>query len=177
MKQTPSTEELLRACVCDRDALEALYNAEKARVFAFALSLLSDYALAEDALQETFIRLPRAARRFSTDSGGRAFLLEICRRTCRELRRGARRTGQDEVPEDVASPESPLEDVLTVQGLIGALNDRLRPVVVLHLYHELTFVEIAALLKLPASTVKSHWKRALAILRQELRGTYEDLSN
>jgi RNA polymerase sigma factor (sigma-70 family) len=52
--------------------------------------------------------------------------------------------------------------------LILRLPERRRVIVVLHFYEDLALVEIASLLGIPASTVRSDLRRALATLRKEL---------
>ena len=176
MNSEASLEALLLACPQDSTALERIFLTEKRCVFAFAYSILSDYALAEDAVQETFLRLPRAARKFHSAHGGRNFLLEITKRVSMELLRKHRNfSRQETLPEELAGREVPLEDIFTVQSLLSGLDRNKREVIVLHLYHEMSFPMIARLLSVPESTVKSRWQKALVLLRERLGGSYETL--
>jgi RNA polymerase sigma factor (sigma-70 family) len=54
-----------------------------------------------------------------------------------------------------------------VNQLLRELNDKQRQIVVMHCCCELTFKEIAHIMKSPESTVKSRYKKAIAILQEK----------
>jgi RNA polymerase sigma-70 factor (ECF subfamily) len=68
--------------------------------------------------------------------------------------------------------EAPREEQLyeddAVWQALGQLNPKLRTVVVLRYYWDLSYAEITQILNLPLGTVKSRLNRALLILREEL---------
>ncbi len=77
--------------------------------------------------------------------------------------------GLDDIPEPAATgimPDLMLRDKL--RGLVGALPEKARMVVVLRYQEDLAPAEIAELLEMPVSTVKSHLHRSLALLRGRL---------
>lgn len=86
MKANAEIERLLLACPGDMGALEQLYRLMKRDIFAFAYSLLGDVPLAEDCVQETFARLPRAAARLRNPGSGKAFVFAVARHAAMELR-------------------------------------------------------------------------------------------
>src|SRR5581483_10575972 len=81
-----------------REALRAIYLAHKDEVFGFLVKLLRDRHLAEDALQESFVRVHAAADRYDPARPLRPWLFEIVRNTALELLRRRRKTE----PEDAA---------------------------------------------------------------------------
>ena len=84
MKANAEIERLLLACPGDMGALEQLYRLMKRDIFAFAYSLLGDVPLAEDCVQETFARLPRAAARLRNPGSGKAFVFAVARHAAME---------------------------------------------------------------------------------------------
>ena len=147
MKANAEIERLLLACPGDMGALEQLYRLMKRDIFAFAYSLLGDVPLAEDCVQETFARLPRAAARLRNPGSGKAFVFAVARHAAMELLR----------------KNPPAAQILL------RLDEPERQILVLHIYCGWTFRQIAALLDRPASTVKSCYARAKARVRQEWR--------
>lgn len=161
----PSLEELLARCPKDPGALERLYRSLHRKVFAFAFSLLQDTGLAEDCMQETFIRLPSAAARYTPKQAGMTFILAICKNVTRETLRNRGRFPVASEDFDLRGGGDFTEAVI-LRDLLGKLGKKQRQIVVLHHYGGLTFTEIGKLLRTPASTVKSRYSRALTLLRE-----------
>lgn len=170
-------EQLIKECVTDISALEQVYIELKKDVFAFAYSFLSDYSLAEDCVQETFVRIPRAATKFNSSTGGKAFILAIARNVCLEFYRKNKRIISVEgnlenySVEYKKHQENNIEDFaekVYIDQLLSVLNKNQRIIFTLHIYSALTFVEIGSLLKTPVSTVKSRYKRGIFLLKEEL---------
>ena len=60
-----------------------------------------------------------------------------------------------------------VEDSIFVNQLLKHLNDNQRQIVMMKCYSELTFQEIASILRCPVTTVKSRYKRAIEILQKK----------
>ncbi|MDE6678025.1 MAG: sigma-70 family RNA polymerase sigma factor, partial [Ruminococcus sp.] len=60
-----------------------------------------------------------------------------------------------------------VENSIYINQLLELLNDKQRQVVVLKCCSELTFKEIAKIMKCPETTVKSRYKKAMAILQEK----------
>ena len=148
MKANAEIERLLLACPGDMGALEQLYRLMKRDIFAFAYSLLGDVPLAEDCVQETFARLPRAAARLRNPGSGKAF---------------------KNPPADLPDDAGDFTRTVEAAQILLRLDEPERQILVLHIYCGWTFRQIAALLDRPASTVKSCYARAKARVRQEWR--------
>ena len=166
MADSRQAAALLARCGRDMAALEELYLLYKGQVFAYAFSMLRDYALAEDVLHEVFLRLTKSAPRYKGKSSALTYILGITKNTARELRRKQR----NPLPlrEDLPNEQDSTAHT-ELRALLDALADNQRQVVVLHLYAGLTFGEIARLLHTPESTLKSRWQKALEILRKEIK--------
>lgn len=136
---------------------------------------LGDQALAEDAVQDTFLRAMGAWRNFRGDCSERTFLVRIAVNVCKNYLRSPWRRRQVPLPQDdhlSVPPPEPEDNTLlrTVMGLPG----KYRAVVVLYYYEELKTSEIASLLHIPLSTVTVRLSRARRMLRERLKGWYYD---
>ncbi|MDE6780249.1 MAG: RNA polymerase sigma factor [Ruminococcus sp.] len=141
----------------------------KDSVFAVAFGITSDYHLAEDCVTETFVRLTQV-KRFSAKKGdGKGFILTIARNVALELRRRYKRENEssDIYIKNYGEADKTVENSIYINQLLEHLNDRQRQVVVLKCCSELTFKEIAKIMKCPETTVKSRYKKAMAILQEK----------
>ena len=134
---------------------------------------LEDYALAEDAVQETFIRAYRAYEGFEGRSQVKTWLTAIALNVCRSMRRIAwrRRVVSLEEETDLPAPPDGAEDYAVSNALLK-LPPELREVILLHELQGMKLREIAEARRLPLATVSSRLRRAKARLRRELEGWY-----
>ena len=162
----------------DAAAFTVLVRRHQRRIVGFACRLLDgDLALAEDAAQETFLRLWRVAPTYRSHGTLTAYLFRIVRNLCADLRRAARPT----VPLDTLSHYSVNDDALqdqrttaaAVQKALTELPDAQREVFILSHYEGLSYQEIADLLGCPPGTVASRKYHATLGLRRCLAGELE----
>lgn len=154
---------LLRVAAGDRGApLEELYDRYHRRVWAVGIRRLGDRAAAEDLVQETFVRLSRAAGRFDPERGTvGALLMTTAHRAAADL---GRQPGQTAVVSlDHQDAKQLRRDEL--QAVIGTLSPVHREILRLHFHEDLTQGEIARRLDLPVSMVKSRVLDSLRHLR------------
>jgi RNA polymerase sigma-70 factor (ECF subfamily) len=125
---------------------------------------------AEDAVQETFLRVHAYRFRYRPMASFRTFLLTVGRRAWLDLcRRRARRRRFEETGVDVASlpgPSEPgLDERLDLEEGLRSLPEGQRMVLVLSLYGGLRYEEISQVMGIPEGTVKSRVFHALKKLR------------
>lgn len=157
----------------DTQALEELYDATRDAVYAMALACLRNADDAQDLTQDTFVRVWSAAGQYRSKGTPMAWLLTVTRNLARMKLRQSGRVGELSEEEWNAIPSDMtvgLEDRLTLQTALAALDDAERQVVLLHASSGLKHREIAALLGLPLSTVLSKYQRALKKMRSLLEG-------
>lgn len=139
--------------------------------------MLSDRALAEDAVQEAFLRAYQALDHFRGDSSEYTWLTSIALNCCRSLRRKAwfRRVDLGVPLENIPAPGnvSDLADD-TVLTAVMHLAPRYREPMLLHYYQGMLVKEIAALLQVPESTVSARLRRARIKLKEDLKEWYFD---
>jgi RNA polymerase sigma-70 factor, ECF subfamily len=161
----------------ERDVREA-YAAHAGELYGFATRSLGDAGLAEEAVQETFLRAWRAGRRFDPEIGSlRTWLFAILRNVVIDLgrARAARPTVADAEPESAIEP---IEDALLawqVEEAMRRIGDQHREILVETYYRARPYSEVAEELGIPVGTVKSRVYYALRALRIALEEMgYED---
>jgi len=171
----PTDEELLeRVGRRDHDAFEALYKRYSRSVLGLALRRLGDRGRAEDALQETFTAIWRAARTYKPERGKAApWLFAVARNSISDRGR-ARREPPAEAPDEPTMEAGPDERAeqswlsWRVHGALETLPDHERELIELAYWSGLSQSEIAALVGIPLGTVKTRTRSALARLADEL---------
>ena len=134
---------------------------------------LRDWALAEDALQETFIKAWRAMPQYehSPIRNERAWLSRIAVNVCRDLRRTRWMRHVDAAQALEMLPLSQLavepEDRTLLLDIL-AMPEKYRQVLILYHYQRLTMREVAQVLGADVSTVHARLKKAEGMLRREL---------
>jgi len=161
----------------ERDVREA-YAAHSGELFGFAVRSLGDRGLAEEAVQETFLRAWRAGDRFDPQIGSlRTWLFAILRNVVIDLGR-ARAVRPGVAREGIEPSVEPLEQALLswqVEEAMRRIGEDHRRVLVETHYRGRPYAEVAAELGVPEGTVKSrvyYSLRALRIALEELG--YED---
>jgi len=171
-------ELITRSANGDRDAFEVLYRRYSRPVFGLALRRLGDRGRAEDAVQETFASIWRAARSYKPERGpGAPWLYAVARNAITDRGR-ARTETPTEVPEQVSAEPGPADraeanwTAWRVHRALEGLSPNERTVVELAYWSGLSQSEIAEFLNIPLGTVKTRTRAALhrlaGLLEEEL---------
>jgi RNA polymerase sigma-70 factor (ECF subfamily) len=165
-------------------AFEALSDRWRPRVVNFLVSIGADPHEAEDAAQDTLLRVFRYRDAYRPDHPFRAFVFTLARRSFLDARRRAVRWERRQAPVPVEDePGVPLSphgstadaaDRMDLAAAVASLPRRLRDVVELGAIRGLPYHRVAALLGLPVGTVKSRMHHAVARLRRRLGGAARD---
>jgi RNA polymerase sigma-70 factor (ECF subfamily) len=168
-----SDESLLAAVAAgDRDQpLRELYRRYAGRLYGLGRQLLSDPGLAEELVQETFLRVWRSADRFDPTRGScAAFIFTIARRLAVDLWR--RPSSRPHEPEPAEAPTDDQVDrlvvTLGVRDALDTLSVAHRQVLELAYRDHLRQAEIAERLGIPLGTVKTRSHHALRQLKTAL---------
>lgn len=154
------------------EPLRRLYDRYGRRLYGMGIQLLRDPGLAEELVQETWLRVWRSAARFDPARGAvSTFVFTIARRVAVDLwRRPSSRAFAPELPDAVAV-ESRIDEVLlavTVREAMTALSPAHREILELVYDHDLKLADAAAHLGIPLGTAKTRVHHALRALRREL---------
>lgn len=149
----------------DVDALAAVYDRYARAVWSVAMTVTRADHLAQEAVQETFIRAWGSAPSYDPGRDLGSWLLTIARYTALDLlRRELRPTRGGHEAEQDAVVEAPDLDRAwlswAVQEALRQLAEHEREIIRLSFYEDLTHVQIAERLDLPVGTVKSRSHRA-----------------
>jgi RNA polymerase sigma factor (sigma-70 family) len=166
----------------DVEALEVLYQRYAQALYSLAYGIVSDHQVAEDLLQETFLRVWRHGGTYSPQAGSvRGWLFAILRNHAIDyLRRQRQRRTPREVPLGEVERDDRLaladtweevwrrEERAQLRRALAQLSDKQRLVLELSYFQGYTHVEIAAMCGLPLGTVKSSMRLGLQALKREL---------
>lgn len=164
-------QALCRISEGDTGALTVLYDCMARQMFALAFSVLKNYADAEDAMQETFLKVIQSIHSYRSNGNARAWLLSITRNTAIDL---LRKKKDEFCIEDVSAickeeKSSDFADKLIIEEALMTLERIDREIIVLKIVSGLKFGEISEIVGLPLSTVQKRCQRALKKLKTQLR--------
>ena len=169
----------------DPDLLDRLIEQYQYRLFRYLVHITGSTERAEDFFQETWIRVLERGHQYDGKSKFEAWLFAIARHLVIDWQRSKKPQSLDtltdseqehplQVPDE--SAPSPLHQVLTqeseenVQSSLQKIPAIYREVLVLRFQEELQIEEMAGVLSIPVSTVKSRLYRGLDALRGALQG-------
>ncbi len=151
------------------DQLQTLYQAHGPDLLAYLRRLVGRSDLAEDLLHETFVQALRRTDRLAAAVSPRAWLFTIARNvSCSAQRRRRPAAG---LRLDAAAAPVVEEDprLGPMRRAIGELPDKLREAIELRLRHDLSYEEIAGVLRVPVGTIRSRLHNAVQQLRSALK--------
>ncbi|HEX2945431.1 MAG TPA: sigma-70 family RNA polymerase sigma factor [Clostridia bacterium] len=162
--------------------LAALMDAYSNMLLRTAVLLLKDLRLAEDAVQETFLKFYAGYANYRGEAGIKTYLGRILVNECRQSRRRAWYRRNIPTPEfelELADESAEtdirsLHDRLSLTEALMKLNVGSREILLLHYYNGLTVREIADALGMPEGSVKSRLKRGRDRLRDILQEDFCD---
>ncbi len=151
----------------ERGAFEAVYGAMSGALYTVLCRMVRDRALAEDLLQELFLKLyrepPVQARR------PRAYLFQMARNLALDaLRARHGEVSLDEGAEGAAWPQD--DQRIDLERALAQLEPRDAELVTLHVNGGLKFREAAEALGMPLGTVLWRYRRAIGRLQTLLNG-------
>ena len=160
----PSQSDLIRAIAQgDKHAMQALFAQHRLRVYRFALRLIDDKDAAEDLVSEVFLEVWRHAGRFEGRCRVSTWLLAITRNRALSMlrRRQMERLDCDEaavIPDHADDPETAIQkqqQSAILAHCLTRLSAEHREVIDLVYYHGRSIDEVAAIIRVPPSTVKT----------------------
>lgn len=158
----------------EREALRVIYDSECPAMIGVALRIVKRRELAEEVVQEAFVKIWRNAHRYDPALGPpKAWLYAIARnQALNVLRDGRREDLVDEVPEDMGSAVEAyqaierLPDASALRRCLEGLEPRRRVSLVMAYVDGFSHGEIAGRLAVPLGTVKAWIRRSLVALKE-----------
>lgn len=160
----------------DRNSFKAIVNHFHSAIFSFLVFRLKDKSIAEDLLQDTFIRLWEKRKTLEQDLSVKSYLFTIANNLALNHIRHEKivlRFRESPFHEKITS-ENPYEKLTQreleerVQQAVMKMSDKVRIVFLMCKAEDLSYKEVAERLKLSLATVESHMVKALRIIREAL---------
>ena len=157
--------------------IERLITQHQTSLLRLCYVQLQDQALAEDAVQETFLKAYKGFDSFRGDSSEKTWLTRIAVNTCRDFQRGGwfkhtdRRVTPDMLPVGTVQPDT--ED-LDLSLAVMKLPRKMREAILLYYYQDMSTEEIAETLGIAQSSVSNRLRRGREKLRKLLKGRDQD---
>ena len=181
-----SDEELVRAgSAGEAHCFEELVRRYMKPIFNFAYRMIGNYAEADDVAQDVFVQVYRSLPTIRADLPFKPWLYTVARNRCLDVLKRKRPLTFSAIEDSergegvldrIADPD-PLPDEMferadlqrVLHEAIEKLPEKYRTVVILRYASGLTFAEIGEALALSENTVKTHFQRAKAALRANLK--------
>ncbi len=156
-----------------RQRLEEMMRAHSTDILRLCFLYLNDYHLAEDAMQETFLKAFRGLSAFRGDADEKTWLTRIAINVCKDLLKSRwfrfveRRVRLEDLPEEGAAFE--IEDDTLVRAVMR-LPRKYKDAVLLCFYQNLPAKEAAEALHLSPSALYTRLSKAKQLLKADLEG-------
>jgi RNA polymerase sigma-70 factor (ECF subfamily) len=181
--QPGTIETLIQRCLDgDQHAWETIVQQHWRKVFNVAYKFVGRHEEAEDLVQEIFLKIFKSLNTFDRRANFQTWLISVSRNLCIDHYRSVRK--ERETIDQAVDPEA-VTPAASEPGAIEALEQRdrvellkealaalppaLRTAVLMRDIQEMSYQEIAAVLRLPEGTVKSRINRGRTELAQQIR--------
>lgn len=151
-------------------SLRLLYEETSAGVYSFTLSMLKNREDAEDALQDVYLSIHKSAHLYNPIGRPMEWIMTVTRNICISKLRDRNKTKPlDDTDKPVEFPEFVRSENRILLGeAMKILTDEERKVIILKAVAGLKHKEIATVLGMAPSTVRSKYHRAIKRLKQYL---------
>jgi RNA polymerase sigma-70 factor, ECF subfamily len=167
--------ELLQCGASDR-AFGRLLDRYEHKLYRLCCALLRDAAMAQDAAQESLVRIWRALPNYDGRASLSTWIYTITRNHCltalarqRQVESLSHPDVKAEAEALSAEPSEVDDQPALLRDLVDRLPERYRRTLTLYYYEERSIGEVAAMLAMPEGTVKTTLHRARAALLEQLR--------
>lgn len=166
MNEKQINKLLVQTARGDNDAFAELYEKTKHGVFSFLYSFLQNYEDTEDAMQTVYLKIKLYIDKYTPDTNGRAWILQIAKNLAlNELYARKKTINIDDTDIEDKSP-MPYGISETMQKVLDEDEHR---IVIMHVLWGFKHREIAEMINCPTGTVTSKYKRSIAKLKSALK--------
>ena len=161
----------------DITAADELIEVYYPEILKYCIWHAPNRTLAEDATQETFLKVIRYMNKYVHKGNFRAFLYKIAANTCIDMWRKQKTVKEfpegmklEQIQMEISYEESgftEIQELLDLQKMIRILPNEQREIIILRFVHNLTIREIANITGIPFRTVQSRIRTALKKLKVE----------
>lgn len=177
MTDKSDKETLIRAALVSGDAgaFELIWDEYGRMLFGLMLSILGSHHDAEEAMQEVFMRIARDKDRVASSGNMAGYIYMIARNEALSFRKKNRRVPVPVDPADfwlvpAKAEENFSDEAVQIADALGKLPEEQRTVIVMKVYRDMTFQEIAEALGLSLNTAASRYRYGVEKLKELLAG-------
>ncbi len=138
----------------DESAYKELIDRHRTRLIRTASNILRDPIEAEDVAQEAFLKAYRELCRLREDRAFASFIYRICVRLCVDRLR-LRRTEPSPLEPSEQAQNGSIENKVLIEKLLAQLPPDLKTTLILREVEQLSYEEVAVVMKVPVGTVRS----------------------
>ena len=149
------------------DALSVIYGEMSRRIFSLAYTVTGNYCDAEDVLQNTMIDITRSCRGYSGGAIG-AWIMTIARNNALDVVR-KRHGGEAELCDAEAEGCAEQNDsfaAVEIMDMLSVLDEDEKQIILLRLYQEMPYREIAAVMGIKIFAAQKRYQRAISKLKK-----------
>lgn len=179
-KDAELNECIRKIGIGDKEALKVLYDNYRESVFLFALSIVKNYHLAEEVLQDVFVNIMQYSSN-SKVKNAKNWIFTITRNQCIKVMKNENGGNIQSINiceetlfahDDTENVGNAVEDIESLKQL----NELERQIVILYIYGKLKQTEIAEVMDLPYLKVRSKYNYAIKKLKKYYinRGGFDD---
>ncbi|NOU98553.1 sigma-70 family RNA polymerase sigma factor [Paenibacillus planticolens] len=162
-------EQVIAAQRGDHEAFHHLISSKKEKLYSIAFAYLKDETDALEVIQETTYRAYTKLTKLKEPRYFHTWLIRILIRICIDEQKRKRKVMPlFQLPEHLAA-DLAMDDKILLEVAVDLLPPKLRHIIILKYYEDMTLSEIANLLEKPEGTVKTWLHKALNELRIALR--------
>ena len=160
-------KSILKIADGDHEALRIIHKYMNRQIYAVAYAVLRDFALSDDIVQETYVKIMEKASAYEKGTNARAWILSIARNLSIDIfrRRSFDCTSQDVEEEENRFDEGSVLFSMEVKRALDTLDDEERQIVTMKVYAELKHKVIAKILDISEEACKKKYQRAISKLR------------
>lgn len=166
MNEKQINKLLVQTARGDNDAFAELYEKTKHGVFSFLYSFLQNYEDTEDAMQTVYLKIKLYIDKYTPDTNGRAWILQIAKNLALNELYARKKTIN--IDDTDIEDKSPMPDGIS-ETMQKVLDEEERRIVIMHVLWGFKHREIAEMINCPTGTVTSKYKRSIAKLKSALK--------
>lgn len=153
------------------EEIESIYKRNVQVIYKICFTFMKNRHEAEDAVQETFLKLISSGKSFESSEHEKAWLIRTASNICKNNLKHwfKKREDIDEHINSIYSLDPPIDE--TLQAVMN-LPDKYKTVVILYYYEGYSSVDIARILKRPESTIRFYLCDARKILKKSLGDSF-----
>ncbi|MHC6180883.1 RNA polymerase sigma factor [Clostridium sp. JNZ X4-2] len=154
----------------DTSCLDDLIRSYYPDIFRYCLWHTPNRQTAEDAVQETFLKIVRYFRQYVHSGKFKSYIYKVASNVCVDI---WRKKSTESLPEDLSYMETGFQQTefdVDLRGFVEKLPEKYREIVLLRFAQDLSMREIADIENVPLRTVQSRLRAALKQIREDIEG-------